>query len=76
MMLLPFLVTGLSVQAGFLASAVVTAATFFAIGVAKGRVLATSVVRSGLETLASGGVAAVVAYAIAAWLRQAIGVTP
>jgi len=74
--LLPFLVTGLSVQAGFVASAVLTGGTFFAIGVAKGSVLDTSVVRSGLETLASGGAAAVVAYAIAAWLRQTFGATP
>jgi VIT1/CCC1 family predicted Fe2+/Mn2+ transporter len=71
--LLPFLVMGASVRTGFVASAAVTGATFFAIGVAKGRVLGTSVFRSGLETLASGGAASVVAYAIAAWLRRTLG---
>jgi vacuolar iron transporter family protein len=74
--LLPFLFAGASVQAAFLASAVATGATFFAIGAAKGTALGRSVVRSGLETFVGGGAAAVVAYVVAAWLRQAFGYAP
>ena len=73
--LLPFVLTDRSAQAGFHASAAVTAATFFAVGAAKGRALGGSLVRSGLETLASGGLAAAVAYVVATWLRQAFGST-
>jgi VIT1/CCC1 family predicted Fe2+/Mn2+ transporter len=74
--LLPFLVAGPTVRTGFLASTLLTAATFFAIGAAKGRALDGSVVRSGLGTLASGSAAAAVAYVIAAWLRSAFAATP
>jgi VIT1/CCC1 family predicted Fe2+/Mn2+ transporter len=73
--LLPFLL-GLTAHEAFVASAVATGATFFAIGMARGRALGRPVVRSGVETFASGGAAAAVAYAIAAWLRQAFAATP
>jgi VIT1/CCC1 family predicted Fe2+/Mn2+ transporter len=74
--LLPFFVTGAAVHACFVVSAVLTGVTFFAIGAAKGRALGGSVLRSGLETLAGGGVAAGVAYGVAAWLRATFGATP
>jgi VIT1/CCC1 family predicted Fe2+/Mn2+ transporter len=74
--LLPFLLAGGLVQEAFVASAVLTGVTFFAIGAAKGRALGGSVLRAGLETLSSGGAAAAVAYGIAAWLRHAFGATP
>ena len=48
----------------FLASAIATAATFFAIGAAKGRLLRTGAMRGGLETLLIGGGAALLAYAV------------
>ena len=74
--LLPFLVAGAAIGTRFVASAVLTGATFFAIGAAKGRALGGSVLRSGLGTLASGGAAAAVAYGIAAWLRASFGAVP
>jgi VIT1/CCC1 family predicted Fe2+/Mn2+ transporter len=73
--LLPFL-CGLAAREAVVASAVATGVTFFAIGMAKGRALGLRVVRSGLETFASGGLAAVAAYAIAAWLRRTFAATP
>ncbi len=48
----------------FLSSAVATAATFFAIGAVKGRLLRTGPLRGGLEALLIGGGAAVLAYAV------------
>ncbi|MCK6458590.1 MAG: VIT1/CCC1 transporter family protein [Planctomycetes bacterium] len=48
----------------FAASAAATAATFFAIGVVKGRMLRTGWLRGGLETLLIGGGAATLAYAV------------
>jgi VIT1/CCC1 family predicted Fe2+/Mn2+ transporter len=74
--LLPFLLAGPSVREAFVASTVATCVTFFAIGLGKGRALGRPVVFSGLETLASGGAAALVAYVIAAWLRQTFAAGP
>ncbi|WP_415281105.1 VIT1/CCC1 transporter family protein [Candidatus Nitrososphaera sp. FF02] len=48
----------------FLYSSVFTAAAFFIIGAVKGRILQTPLVRSGLGTLAVGGIAAVVAFIV------------
>lgn len=49
---------------GFAVSAAATAATFFAIGVAKGVMLRTGWLRGGLETLLIGGGAAALAYVV------------
>jgi VIT1/CCC1 family predicted Fe2+/Mn2+ transporter len=65
--LLPFL---LSLQVDrFTASAVITAAAFFAIGVARGLILGRPALRSGLGILAMGGAAAALAFAAAFLLR-------
>jgi VIT1/CCC1 family predicted Fe2+/Mn2+ transporter len=74
--LVPFLTVGPTVRTGFLASTLLTAASFFAMGGAMGWALGGSVVRSGLASLASGGAAAAVAYVIAACLRSAFAATP
>ena len=55
--LLPyFLPLDLTKTAIFATSAAATAATFFAVGVAKGRVVHHPLLRSGIETLAVGGI--------------------
>jgi len=73
--LLPFLVPGLATTQRFQFSAIITAIAFAAIGVAKGVVVKHSVVRSGLETLFVGGIAAVLAYLAGYWLRNTFGVS-
>lgn len=57
----------------FLLSTVATMLTFFLIGVAKGRALERSLLRSGLETLAVGGAAALLAYGAGAGLHAMLG---
>lgn len=54
----------------FTVSAWATAIVFFAVGALKSRVTDTRWWRCGLETLAMGGVAAVVAYAVGAFLQH------
>lgn len=71
--LLPFLWPGLDYATRFVASAGVTAVAFAAIGVGKGLLLRRSAVRSGLETLLTGGGAAALAYFVGAWLRRTYG---
>jgi VIT1/CCC1 family predicted Fe2+/Mn2+ transporter len=73
--LLPFLVPGLEPGRIFAASCVMTAIAFFAVGSVKGHWLGTSRVRGGLETLAVGSVAAVLAYVVGAWLQSMFGVS-
>ncbi len=72
--LLPFLVPGLAVSQRFLFSAVITAIAFAAVGVVKGYVVKQSIVRSGMETLIIGSVAASLAYLVGWWLRHTFGV--
>ena len=57
----------------FASSIVVTALAFFGVGLAKGLVLRRSAIRSGLGTLWMGGIAALLAYVVGAWLRQTFG---
>jgi len=64
--LLPFL---FSWKVALEASAGITAAAFFAIGVARGAVLGRPALRSGLGVLALGGAAAALAFAAAFLLR-------
>jgi VIT1/CCC1 family predicted Fe2+/Mn2+ transporter len=65
--LLPFLFS--AGREVFAASALLTAATFFIIGIARGRVLGQPALRSGLGVLAMGGGAAALAFAAAFLLR-------
>lgn len=72
--LLPFLIGAGDFNAMFFASASLGAATFLALGMGKGRVVGISPVRSGLQTLAMGGVAAILAY-VAGYVLHLIFVT-
>jgi len=71
--LVPFLLPDLSLDTRFLASVVATGVAFFGIGTVKGLVLGRTALRSGLETLLTGGGAAVLAYAVGSWLRSVFG---
>ena len=71
--LLPFVIPNVEIPTAFVASSMATAAAFFGIGLAKGVVMERKPVRSGLETLLMGGGAAVIAFAVGYWLRQAFG---
>ena len=71
--LVPFLLPHLQERDRFMASSVITGLTFAGIGVAKGAALAYSKIKSGLETLLTGGGAAALAYAVGYWLRQIYG---
>jgi vacuolar iron transporter family protein len=63
--LLPFFVgASTDKQTVFAISAVATAVAFFVVGVSKGLVLHQPMLRSGLETLVIGGVAAALAYVV------------
>lgn len=55
----------------FLISGILTALTFFAIGALKGRIVNRSWLRDGIETLALGGTAALVAFG-AGWLLRGL----
>lgn len=72
--LAPFFVSGVAAGDGtFLASAGLTGTTFFLVGVAKGYVVRRNLWWSGGETLAVGGAAAALAYAVGLWL-QSLGI--
>ena len=53
-----------SIQYAFVYSTIFTAVSFFIIGIVKGRVVDKSILKSGLNTLAIGGIAASIAYMI------------
>ena len=70
----PFIVNLLvdgGISAPFLWSSIATAATFFAIGVFKARVVGGSTVKAGIETVVVGGIAAVLAYGVG-WLLRGV----
>ncbi len=73
--LVPFLLPiAWSAQSAFQVSALATAVTFFAVGVAKGYVVQRSPWWAGLETLLVGGGAAALAYGVGYWLRALVSV--
>lgn len=71
--LLSFVIPYLESHARFRISILLAGVTFALIGVAKGMLLQRPVLRAGLETLLVGGGAAVLAYAVGAWLRYLYG---
>ena len=71
--LLPFLVQRGDMQGQFMISVVLTGFAFLTVGVLKGIVLETSPIRSGTVTLATGGIAAGLAYGVGALLRFWLG---
>ena len=71
--LLP-LIPNLTADTRFRASAVAAVFAFFAAGAAKGIVLKHPVLRAGVETLLTGGGAALLAYVVGSWLRATFGV--
>lgn len=73
MPLIPLLIPGLKAAMRFAASIAVTALTFLAVGMLKGRMLRANASRAGLETLLIGGIAAALAYAAGHLLRQTFG---
>jgi VIT1/CCC1 family predicted Fe2+/Mn2+ transporter len=72
--LIPFLIPNLPADTLFLASAVAAGFAFFAVGAAKGIVLDRPVLRAGIETLLTGGGAALLAFLVGSWLQAAFGV--
>jgi VIT1/CCC1 family predicted Fe2+/Mn2+ transporter len=72
--LIPFLIPNLTADTRCRASAVAAVFAFFAVGAAKGIVLKRPVLRSGVETLLTGGGAALLAYVVGSWLRATFGV--
>jgi len=58
----------------FLVSAVATAITFTVIGAIRGRIAERSALRTALETLAMGGSAALLSYAVGAYFRGLVGI--
>jgi len=56
-------------QQTFVTSSVLTAATFFAIGLIRGRIVDRQPVAAGLETLLIGGAAALVAFTVGMFLQ-------
>jgi len=67
--LMPFVFGTLSLAQQFASSIVLAGVMFFGIGLLKGALTGRSRLRSGLGTLATGGLAAALAYAIAHGLR-------
>lgn len=65
-----FLAGWLAAQKMFAASAMLTAITFFLIGVVRGHLTARNRLRAGVETLLVGGSAAALAYLVGAWLKD------
>jgi len=72
--LLPFLFTNTNSSQTFTASVILTGMAFFTIGMVKGQVLQRFPIKSGIETLLMGGGAAILAYFVGYWLREAYGV--
>jgi len=58
-----------TIEHRFLWSTILTGLAFFLVGAAKGKIVEENRIISGLETLAAGGLAAIIAYAIGALLK-------
>lgn len=71
--LAPFLVPALTPRQAFIGSIAVTTLAFLVIGLLKARALQQPPLRSGLETLLTGGGAALLAYGVGTLLRSWLG---
>jgi VIT1/CCC1 family predicted Fe2+/Mn2+ transporter len=71
--LIPFTIPDITLDTRFAASAIVTGVALFGVGMAKGLLLGQRSIRSGIETLLTGGGAATLAYIVGAWLRSVFG---
>jgi VIT1/CCC1 family predicted Fe2+/Mn2+ transporter len=71
--LAPLFLPGLDSGQTFAISSLATGVAFFGVGMVKGHVVHRSILRSGLSTLAVGGVAAGLAYLVGAWLSRTYG---
>ncbi len=72
--LTPFVLGAGDLDGMFQLSLILSAGTFFALGVGKGAVLGLPRLRSGVQTLAIGSVAAGLAYAVGMLLHQMFGI--
>ena len=72
--LTPFLLGGGNFESMFRISLTLSAATFFALGIGKGAVLGLPPLRSGIQTLVIGSIAAGLAYVTGMLLRQMFGI--
>jgi VIT1/CCC1 family predicted Fe2+/Mn2+ transporter len=72
--LVPFIIPGLSVEERFITSSIAIGMAFLGIGLTKGVVLNGRPLKSGIETLITGGGAAVLAFMLGKWLERALGV--
>ena len=71
--LIPFFIPQLTPGQAFMLSSIITAISFFGIGLIKGLVSRRAVFWSGIETLLTGGGAAILAYLVGLWLRLIYG---
>jgi len=71
--LLPFIFPQLGKHHAFLISSIIVGITFSGIGIVKGLVLKKSMIRSGLETLLTGGGAAILSYYVGYWIQATFG---
>jgi VIT1/CCC1 family predicted Fe2+/Mn2+ transporter len=71
--LIPFLLLGTDLSTAFTWSCAMTAVAFFGIGMAKGLAVDRRPIATGFTTMLIGGLAALVAYGVGAWLRIQFG---
>lgn len=74
--LVPFVFPGIISDGHFVLSSILTGAMFFAIGLTKGSVLHRPPLKSAIETLATGALAATLAFAAGALLKNVYGNHP
>lgn len=72
--LIPFMFSNLTTRMVFISSAVLTSLSFFSVGVIRGQLLKRKPLRSGINTLLTGGAAALLAYVVGHVLRNVYGV--
>ncbi|HKY69503.1 MAG TPA: VIT1/CCC1 transporter family protein [Gammaproteobacteria bacterium] len=71
---LPFFFGYSSQNQPFIISFIVTGLVFLLIGFFKGYILRLPILKSGLEILLFGGIAALIAFSISAWVKYAYGI--